>query len=175
MAVVVREVRPEEYAAAGLVTLEAYRADAFNVEGEYDDSLRDVARRATESDILVAVDEDGAIQGTVMFVRHGSPWTDLATAEEAEFRMLGVSPSARGRGVGEALVRACIERTRRAGLRRLVLATQPRMRPAQRLYERLGFVRAPDRDFSPLPGLDLMAYTLEISEIGTTPAPEARP
>jgi hypothetical protein len=33
------------------------------------------------------------------------------------------------------------------------------MRPAQRLYARLGFTRLPARDFSPLPGVDLEVFT----------------
>jgi hypothetical protein len=34
---------------------------------------------------------------------------------------------------------------------------------AHRLYERLGFTRLPERDWSPLPGVHLMAYGLELS------------
>ena len=76
--------------------------------------------------------------------------------------MLVVDPVTRGRGVGELLVRTCLERARAAGKRRMVLSTDPRMTAAHRLYERLGFVRLPERDWSPLPGVQLMAYALEL-------------
>jgi hypothetical protein len=36
------------------------------------------------------------------------------------------------------------------------------MTPAHRIYERLGFVRAPDRDWEPEPGIRLVAYLLAL-------------
>jgi ribosomal protein S18 acetylase RimI-like enzyme len=80
--------------------------------------------------------------------------------------MLAVAHAARGRGVGEALVRACAERARAVeGRVRVVLSTQRTMRTAHRLYERLGFVRTPERDWNPLPELDditLLTYALTL-------------
>jgi ribosomal protein S18 acetylase RimI-like enzyme len=60
--------------------------------------------------------------------------------------------------VGELLVRECLARARAAGKRRMVLSTDPSMRAAHRLYERLGFTRLPERDWSPLPGIHLRVY-----------------
>jgi hypothetical protein len=37
------------------------------------------------------------------------------------------------------------------------------MRAAHRIYERLGFRRAPDRDWSPVPGVDLIAFVVSLS------------
>jgi hypothetical protein len=34
------------------------------------------------------------------------------------------------------------------------------MASAHRVYERLGFSRAPERDWQPVPGVDLIAYRL---------------
>jgi hypothetical protein len=33
---------------------------------------------------------------------------------------------------------------------------------AHRLYERLGFTRLPQRDWSPVPGIDLLVYATEL-------------
>ncbi len=160
----VRRVRPDEYEAAGQLTVDAYRADGFiGDDAVYEGMLRDVARRDAEAEVLVAVDEQGSLLGTVTYATAESPWADRAQTGEAEFRMLGVSESARGRGAGEALVRACIERARGQGLKRLVLSTQERMQAAQRLYERLGFRRAPARDWSPGHGLQLMVYERDLA------------
>jgi ribosomal protein S18 acetylase RimI-like enzyme len=72
--------------------------------------------------------------------------------------MLAVDPSARGSGVGEALVHACLDRAGVAGDQRLVLSTLDRMTAAARLYARLGFRADPVRDWSPVVGVLLRAY-----------------
>jgi ribosomal protein S18 acetylase RimI-like enzyme len=112
----------------------------------------------------VAVDPaSGAVLGSVTYVPGpDNRLAELARATEAEFRMLGVAPEAQGRGVGDALVRACIDRARAAGRTGIAISTSTRMRAAHRLYERLGFCRAPDRDWSPVPGVHLLAYVLEL-------------
>ncbi len=62
----------------------------------------------------------------------------MARPGEGEFRMLAVAPSARGRGVAEALVRTCVERSVELGYTALVLSSMPVQQPAQRIYARLG-------------------------------------
>ena len=74
--------------------------------------------------------------------------------------MLAVAPATRGRGVGEALVRICLDRFRDDGCRGVVISTLAEMAAAHRLYERLGFVRDPERDWSPLDGVDLIAFRI---------------
>ncbi|AJE82444.1 acetyltransferase [Streptomyces albus] len=164
MDILIRSARPAEYEEIGELTSRAYLADGLLLSGADDPYLpvlRDVARRAAGAEVLVA-EEDGQIRGAVTFVAQG-PYADLAGAGEAEFRMLAVSAAARGRGAGEALVRACVERARALpDCRALVLSTQPAMRSAHRLYERLGFTRAPERDWEPIPGLTLLAYALTL-------------
>ena len=79
--------------------------------------------------------------------------------------MLAVSAAARGRGAGEALVRACVDRARALGRTRMVLSTQRSMHAAHRVYERLGFTRNPARDWNPLPEVDdilLLVYELTL-------------
>jgi ribosomal protein S18 acetylase RimI-like enzyme len=56
-----------------------------------------------------------------------------------------------------------IERAVRAGVRHLVLLTQPDMRAAQHVYQRAGFRRLRDRDWSPAPGVTLLAYGLDLT------------
>jgi len=40
------------------------------------------------------------------------------------------------------------------------------MRVAMRMYERMGFVRAPDLDFHPDPSVAVKAYRLELNRAG---------
>ncbi|WP_327724860.1 GNAT family N-acetyltransferase [Streptomyces europaeiscabiei] len=167
MDISIRHVAPDEYATLGEITAQAYLGDGLLDFGESDvylGELRDVAKRADEADVLVAL-ADGRVLGGVTFVPAGGPMADIAAAGEAEIRMLAVAPEARGRGVGEALVRACVERARTVeGCARVVLSTQRTMRAAHRIYERLGFTRTPERDWNPLPDvLDISLITYELT------------
>ena len=77
-----------------------------------------------------------------------------------------MAPDGQGRGTGRALLRAVIERAAQTGVRHLVLLTQPEMQTAQRMYRRAGFVRLPERDWSPRPGMILLAYGLVLTPGG---------
>ncbi|MFF8830178.1 GNAT family N-acetyltransferase [Streptomyces sp. NPDC015131] len=186
MDITIRPVRPEEHGALAEVTAGAYLDDGLLAFGESDEhliGLRDVAGRAAAAEVLVAVGEDGRVLGGVTFVADGTArgaepdgtargagggagWAGeagLAGAGEAELRMLAVAREARGRGAGEALVRACVERARaQEGCRRLVLSSRQSMRAAHRVVERLGFVRTPERDWEPAPGVTLRTYGLSL-------------
>lgn len=158
---VVEPADPADHPRIGRLTVDGYRSDGLASEG-YAAVLADVATRAALADLLVVRDEDGQIVGSVAFVLSGEFGEVLRSDEEAAFRMLVVDPGARGRGIGELLVRACLDRARAAGKRRMVLSTDTRMSAAHRLYERLGFTRLPERDWTPIPGVDLLVYSREL-------------
>ncbi|MGW0420020.1 GNAT family N-acetyltransferase [Streptomyces sp. NPDC003015] len=165
MDIVIRAAQPAEYETLGEITAQAYLQDGLLLFGESDwylEELRDVAKRAAAAEVLTAVADD-TVLGTVTFVPSGGPLADLARPGEAEIRMLAVAHTARGRGVGQALVRACVERASGTATG-IVLCTQPTMHTAHRIYERLGFTRAPERDWKPIPGdaFTLLAYTLTL-------------
>jgi ribosomal protein S18 acetylase RimI-like enzyme len=167
---VVREILDDEAGVAGELVVAAYRAleDSPPVDDEgYAAELREVARRASEAVVLVAVDEaaaaDQAVVGCVTYVpEETSPLAEDLRPREAGLRMLAVSPLAQRRGVGRALVEACVDRARRDGKERLFLHSGTWMRGAHRLYESLGFRRVPERDWAPEPGIPLLAYALEL-------------
>ncbi|MEW2394781.1 GNAT family N-acetyltransferase [Streptomyces sp. NPDC046862] len=167
MDITIRQARPAEYEVIGEITAQAYLGDGLLDFGESDGylgELRDVAKRAAAAEVLVAV-ESGRVLGGVTFVPAGGPMADIARPGEAEIRMLAVAGEARGRGVGEALVRRCVEGARSTpGCVRMVLSTQRSMHAAHRIYERLGFTRTPDRDWNPLPHLlDITLITYELT------------
>lgn len=159
--VVVREARPEEFRLVGDLVVDAYRTLDDAGDTTYDAMLRDVASRAETSQVLVA-EVDGDVLGTVTYVRPGGDLAEVDDPGAATIRMLGVAPAARGRGIGQALVRSCVSKATRDGAARIRLDTRTSMTSAQRLYERLGFERVADHDWSPAPGIELIAYALEL-------------
>jgi ribosomal protein S18 acetylase RimI-like enzyme len=159
--VVIRVAQPRDLARAGELTFEAYaNSNVLGTDPDYGTYLRDAASHAEIADVLVAVEPDDEVIGTVRLTFPGSPMAELAEEGEAEFRMLAVDPKAQGRGVGRALVDACIARAREHGSRALVSSVIHGNDSAERLYERIGFTRLPERDWSPIPGTDLLAWRL---------------
>jgi GNAT superfamily N-acetyltransferase len=116
----------------------------------------------------IVAEKDGAILGSVLLY---PPGTAYSTPEEGpltcpEARLLAVAPEARGQGIGTALMKECIRRAQLLGAACLNLHTTDMMQVAMRMYERMGFVRAPDLDFQPGPGMIVKAYRLDLDRAG---------
>ncbi|SET61377.1 GNAT family N-acetyltransferase [Geodermatophilus poikilotrophus] len=157
----VDRARPDDFARIGQLTADVYVGGGL-ASAAYGEQLRDVAGRADRAELLVVRDDEGRVVGSVALVLEGDFGEVTESDDEAAFRMLVVDPAVQGRGIGELLVTACLERARTAGKRRVVLSTDRRMTTAQRLYERLGFTRLPERDWEPAPGIDLLVYVREL-------------
>ena len=108
-----------------------------------------VARAVRErGELIVAKHKaDGALLGMVIMVPPTSAARKLAADDEAEMHLLAVDAEHRGLGLGARLVDSALASAKAAGCDRMVLWTQPTMHAAQRLYERSGFLRVPDRDW----------------------------
>ena len=156
----VRIAQAHEMEAVGRLTLDAYTHSGFIVEDDfYAQHLLDAASRRTGAELYVA-DLDDRVVGTVTFCPEGSTFAEVAGPGEGEFRMLAVHPDARRRGVAEALVRRCLERSRELGCSAVALSSLPAQVEAHALYFRMGFHRAPELDWSPASGVDLIGFRL---------------
>jgi GNAT superfamily N-acetyltransferase len=159
----IRLAHAEELAEVGRLTGEVYLGAGFvSTADDYVHELADAVRRAREAELWVAV-EDGRLLGTVTFCPAGSAYREISRDGEAEFRMLAVAGAARGRGVGRALVEHCLERACHLGYTGVRISTMDRMSEAHRIYERLGFTRAPEDDWTPSRDVRLLAYRVALS------------
>jgi GNAT superfamily N-acetyltransferase len=158
----VRLARPSEYERVGDLVVAAYRAlPGGHLSGDYAAVLADVESRAGEAEVLVALlgDDDDVLVGSVTFVADASSrYAEHLEPGEAGVRMLAVAPRAQRRGVGRALVEACIRRAKELQRTALILHTTPWMTAAHSLYEASGFDRFPDRDWAPVAEVPLLAY-----------------
>jgi predicted N-acetyltransferase YhbS len=169
--VLIRDARPSDRQAIHDVTLAAYQEYAAHMPGFWDGYRRNII--ATLDDVgsaeqLVA-EQDGAIVGTVLLYpprRVQLSRTDSLEMPWPEVRLLAVAPAGRGRGVGAALMQECVGRARKSGARVLSLQTTDLMQTARRMYERMGFVRSPELDFHPAPGVTVKGYRLELERAG---------
>jgi len=147
----IRIAQPVEFARIGEITVAAYLPleDAGDpVVQEYMDELRDVAPRARDAEVLVAVDEAGDILGAVTLVLDSkSPLAEFDEPGAASFRMLAVAPEAQGKGIGKALAEYCVARARDAGAHVVLIHSRPAMTAARSIYSKMGFRRYPEIDF----------------------------
>ncbi|MDT8899008.1 GNAT family N-acetyltransferase [Thermanaerothrix sp. 4228-RoL] len=86
--------------------------------------------------LFLARDEDGQIVGTLTLVVFRIP-----TGRRAWIEDVVVDEAARGRGIGEALTRAALEHAAQLGVKTVDLTSRPSREAANRLYQKIGFVR----------------------------------
>jgi GNAT superfamily N-acetyltransferase len=114
----------------------AYLADVLDIES-----------RVGRSQTLLA-EHEGRTVGTITIFRDANdegmgPAVPLGTAG---IRAVAVDPAARGLGIGRRLAAAAIDQARRDGGAAIILHTWAIMEAAIRVYESVGFRRAPGYD-----------------------------
>lgn len=118
---------------------------------EYAESLRDSVHNPFVDRILVARDGEEILGSLQLFTNSETAYNlpNLAIFSPI-IRMLGVSPSARGKGVAQALLRESISYAREKGADHIYLHSTDLMADAIRLYEWLGFKRDTSKEFNKL-------------------------
>lgn len=170
----VRRANPDEYQVLGKMTVNVYeQLPGMPGPAElpaYYAMLRDAGSRAKKPtvDILVAVTPDDELLGGVTFVGdmkyYDSGGTASSCSGSSGVRLLAVKPEARGYGVGRSLTEACIHRAVDRGSSQVILHTTQAMKIAWGMYQRMGFRRSPDLDFSQ-GNLAVFGFRLDVNPI----------
>ncbi|UCH58067.1 MAG: GNAT family N-acetyltransferase [Candidatus Bathyarchaeota archaeon] len=86
----------------------------------------------------------------------GLAWGNIRKYGSSWLSFLGVSPDHRRKGVGKSLLTRFIEESKKKGSRKIRLDTDPRLIPALKLYENMGFI--PEGITKNPYGLELIIY-----------------
>lgn len=130
----------------------------FNTEFETETpGVEELTRHATrmlrEGEMTVLLGGEGP-DGLALLRFRPSVWTEKSEAYLQEFYVV---PERRGEGIGEALLEATIEESRRAGAAWIELGTAETDVAARALYEKLGFTNEEGPD-----GATMLCYELEL-------------
>jgi ribosomal protein S18 acetylase RimI-like enzyme len=150
----IRDARPDEHAAIVDLTRRAYAQYATIMDATTWAALSRAIDAGLSSDQemerIVALDGDTLIGSALLFQPSGDAYKGFGVRVNApEVRLVAVDPAARGRGVARALIEECLRRARASGATEIGLHTSRSMQAAIRLYEAMGFQRAPENDFQP--------------------------
>lgn len=160
----IRTATPADLEAAADICVAAYDAAGQLEPGSpYAATLRDTPLRAATGVLLVA-ERAGDVVGTVTICPMGTEFAEICRPGELEFRFLAVHPDHQREGIADALVAACEDHARAHGLHTLAICVRDTNVGAAAMYERRGFTRVPDRDWTPRPGVDLLALIRPIAD-----------
>lgn len=108
--------------------------------------------------------EEGRVLGTCAVLRHD--------AHDCEIAKMAVAPDARGRGLGDLLMRAAIRFARETGAGRILIVSNTVLEPAIRLYRKHGFVQVPLK-IDPRYRRANIRLELDLESTGSAVRPEA--
>ncbi len=115
--------------------------------------------KRSDTDLLVAEAADGWIAG------YAACWTVI---DQAELGNVAVSPSARGSGMGGALVDAVVDRIQGRGALECYLEVRESNEAAQSLYRQRGFVVVGRRPrYYSLPTEDALVMRLRVGDLAS--------
>ena len=140
MFVTVRDFRPTDAPAVNAVAVAAFEQYAAHYSDwpSLSKNLANTAALADHGELIVA-EAEGQVIGAVAYIAAAMPKSSFFEQHWPIMRMLVVSPSARGQGVGRLLAKECINRAIRDKAEVFALHTTSIMQVALSMYERMGF------------------------------------
>jgi ribosomal protein S18 acetylase RimI-like enzyme len=156
----IREATAADAEAAADLWTHAYVSEGRGGRAEpyAPDELEETLGRGT---VLVAACESSVV-GVVALLAPGAEGRAIARDGEAELARLAVAPAARRAGIGRALIARCEQLARAEGWPAIALWSRPYQTAAHRLYESLGYRRAPERDTTDETGHGRLVFVLDL-------------
>lgn len=163
---IIRHAHSDELGKVSLLLRDAYRQyenfirpDAWK---QYLEDITDVRSRLDESELIVAELKHRLVGCVTLYLDGSKSFPEAWPRGWAVVRLLAVHPEYRGQCIGHALMEECTRRCCEAKVVSIGLHTTEVMDIARQMYERMGFVRFPESDFHPAPGVIVMAYSLQL-------------
>jgi GNAT superfamily N-acetyltransferase len=155
--VTVRNARQDEFEEIGRLMVDTYsQLEGFPKESDQPEYYKLLANvgdltKNPQTELLVALTSDYRIAGAVVYVGdmnyYGSGGSATKERNASGFRLLFVTRSARGQGIGKLLTNECIRKARNQKAVQLIIHTTMSMQTAWKMYLDLGFKRSEDLDF----------------------------
>ncbi|MGM5470444.1 GNAT family N-acetyltransferase [Flavobacteriaceae bacterium LMO-SS05] len=154
----IRNAKPQEFENIGKLMVTVYsQLEGFPKESEqpeYYKMLLNVGNltKKENTELLVAITDENKIVGAVVYFSDlknygsGGPVSKIKNA--SGFRLLAVDPKERGKGIGKLLSKECINRAKKLNQNQLFIHSTESMKIAWGMYERLGFSRYSEIDFT---------------------------
>ena len=158
----IRAATTEDAEAIAALWTEAYFTEG---EGGRDTpySHSDFEATASVAVHLLVAERDGVVVGVVALLAPDEPSRAVALDGEAELARLVVSSAVRRQEIGRALANRCTELAQCEGWPAISLWSRPYQRAGHRLYESLGYVRAPKRDSIDETGFSRLVFRLDLA------------
>lgn len=133
----IRKIEPTDNLALAKIIRDALTEFKANKPGTvyFDDSTDHLYELFQQEKGIynVAIDNDQIVGGG------GIVHTTGLAMDTCELVKLYLSPAARGKGIGRALMQKCLEEAKNAGYKKVYLETMPELISAIPLYEQFGF------------------------------------
>lgn len=123
--------------------------------------LRDCKTKREEGLVFVA-ELDGELAGTVLVYPPGAPHSEAWLPDTADLRQLAVAPKFFGMGLSQPLLDTAEAAAWAMGVERISLHVRRQATGVCKMYERRGYVRAPEGDLT-FPEVELAAFVLQRS------------
>jgi predicted N-acetyltransferase YhbS len=171
--VTIREARPDDDSRIGELLVNSFvstygeKMPEVVVTDHRKADLRNVAEKRLRACVLVA-EVSGRVVGSVTLLRPGDANSRAWTPATADLRAMAVEKDLHGSGISKWLLDRCVETARSWRAEAICLHVRRGAHGVARLYERHGYVRAPEGDADLLPEIFLEAYLLAVAFPGNS-------